>query len=245
MSFPWPIDKLGIINRAISETGDNPVNVAEDGSDEWNTASPAYDEAIAYMSESHNWGFATKTVTLQPSNIVPQDTAWDTAYPIPNDCVFILWVKINQALTSQIASTVAALTLYDITDVVGAGTCVVINAQGGPPPPPTPVTPAIVTMKYVSNGGALTDSTNGTPTFVRALKKFVMAGLFRGLHEDAAEARATEKEAELVLQMARSRYDQQKPKRQFLNSRITAARRIRRPWPPVGNDNWGGSGIPG
>ena len=52
----------------------------------------------------------------------------------------------------------------------------------------------------------------------------------------------------MMLQEARTRYDQQKPKRQFFNSRITAARRVRRPWPPTGTGNWGsgsGNGIPG
>jgi hypothetical protein len=49
---------------------------------------------------------------------------------------------------------------------------------------------------------------------------------------------------EQMLQRARTRYDQQKPKRQFFNSRITAVRRIRRPWPPVGINQWGsGSGF--
>jgi hypothetical protein len=49
--------------------------------------------------------------------------------------------------------------------------------------------------------------------------------------------------------MARTRYDQQKPKRQFFNSRIGAVRRIRRPWPQAGINNWGsgsgGGGTPG
>ena len=59
-----------------------------------------------------------------------------------------------------------------------------------------------------------------------------------------AEADKMWQAGELYSQRARTRYDQQKPKRAFWNSRITAARRVRRPWPPspVG---WGGSGIPG
>jgi hypothetical protein len=51
--------------------------------------------------------------------------------------------------------------------------------------------------------------------------------------------------AEMFLQNARTRYNQQTPKRSFFNSRILASRRVRRPWPPVGNDSWGGSNIPG
>ena len=67
MSYPWPLAKIDIINRALGRTGDNTVAVANDGSDEWNSASPAYDDALAYMIESHSWGFAMLTIVLQPS----------------------------------------------------------------------------------------------------------------------------------------------------------------------------------
>ena len=118
-----------------------------------------------------------------------------------------------------------------------------VNARGGPPPPITPVTPAQITMYYVSNAGALTDSTNGTPTLVLALTMFVRSGIYEGFHEDQAAAEKTWAAGERYLQMARTRYDQQKPKRQFFNSRIGAVRRIRRPWPQSGINNWGsGSG---
>jgi hypothetical protein len=72
-----------------------------------------------------------------------------------------------------------------------------------------------------------------------------MSGIYRGLHEDPAEADKMWMAGEKMLQMARTRYDQQKPKRQFFNSRMAAARRVRRPWPPNGLNNWGGSGGPG
>jgi len=63
------------------------------------------------------------------------------------------------------------------------------------------------------------------------------------LHEDQVAAEKTWMAGERYLQMARTRYDQQQPKRQFFNSRIGAVRRIRRPWPQSGINNWGsGSG---
>ena len=246
MSFPWPLAKLDIIDKALAFTGDNTVAVANDGSDEWNTCSPAYDDAIAYMMESHSWGFAKLTIVLTPSPTPPQDTDFDTAYALPPDCVHVIWVKINQ--NNPTTSNEPFLTLWDIA-ATPTGPVICVNARGGPPPPITPVTPAQITMQYLSNSGALTDSTNGTPTMILALKAFVTSAIYRGLHEDIAEADKMWMAGEQYLQRARTRYDQQKPKRQFFNSRIGAVRRIRRPWPQVGIGNWGsnsgGGGTPG
>ena len=245
MPFPWPLDKLDVINSALAATGDNLVNQADDGSDEWNTCSPAYDRGLAYAMEGHDWGYATQTAVLTPSPTAPQDTDFDTAYPIPVDCVHILWVKIND--NNPTKSNIPRLTLYKIAGTP-TGPVIVINARGGPPPPSPPVAPAQVTLYYISNAGALCDSTNGTPTLILALIEFVRAGIFGGLHEDHDRADKTWQLGEGILQRARTRYDQQKPKRQFFNSRITAARRIRRPWPALGINNWGsgsGSGTPG
>jgi hypothetical protein len=127
------------------------------------------------------------------------------------------------------------------------GPVIVVNARGGPPPPITPVTPAQVTMCYITNSGVLCDSTFGTtPTLILAFIAFTMSGIYRGLHEDIGEADKIWMMGEQMLQRARTRYDQQKPKRQFFNSRIGAVRRIRRPWPQVGINNWGsGSGSSG
>jgi hypothetical protein len=263
MSYSWPIDKTTLINSALAQTGDNVVAIADDGSDEWNVASPAYDRGIAYISESHSWGYGTQVLVLQPASSPPTDTAWDTAFPIPTDCVHIIWLKINNFNTSNgtVVTNQPAPLLYDIMGSIPAqpanaatgapaypavnGPVIVCNAQGGPPPPQPPATPAVVTLKYMSNLGALTDSQNGTPMIILALQTFVMSGIYRGLHEDVAEADKIWVAGEKMLQLARTRYDQQKPKRQFFNSRMYAARGIRRPWPPIGIGNWGGSNTPG
>jgi hypothetical protein len=242
MAFQFPLDKLGVINSALSATGDNVVNVADDGSDEWNTCSPAYERALGYIMESHGWGYAALVVTLTPSPTAPQDTNWDTAFPIPEDCVHVIWLKIDK--TGSIPSTTFTQLLYDIMGTP-TGPVIVCNAQGGPPPPNPPLVPSTVTLKYISNAGALSDSTAGTPTMIAALQTYVMSGIYRGLHEDPAEADKCFQAAEMLLQKARTRYDQQKPKRQFFNSRMYAARRIRRPWPPLGIGNWSGTNTPG
>jgi len=247
MAFEWPLDKLSLINSALAMTGDNLVAAPDNGSDEWTVASPAYERGLAFSIESHSWGFATLVTPLTPSPIAPTDTDWDTAYPLPSDLVQLIWAKINANTSNPASSFTNQLTLWGI-EVVGGKTCLVTNARGGPPPPPVSVTPAQITIKYISNQGALADSTNGTPTLVMALQSFVMAGIYRGLQQDPAEGDKMWQAGTMLLQDARTRYDQQKPKRQLFNSRIAAARRIRRPWPPVGTGNWGsgsGNGIPG
>jgi hypothetical protein len=244
MAFRFPIDKLTTINGGLALTGDNLVSAEDDGSDEWNTCSPAYETALGYIMESHSWGYATQVEVLQPSPTPPTDTDWDTAYPLPNDLVHLIWVKINQDVDDPTGSQQTQLTLYSIMGTP-TGPILVINAQGGPPPPVPPQAPAQVTIKYISNSGPLCDSTNGTPTLIASLQQYVVAAIYRGLHEDPAEADKTEVKAERLLQMARTRYDQQKPKRQFFNSRMAASRRVRRPWPQIGIGNWGGSGTPG
>lgn len=243
MSFPWPIDKLTCINGGLALTGDNLIAVSDDGSDEWTVCSPAYDRGLGYAMESHTWGYAALVVTLQPSPTPPQDTDYDTAYPIPADCVHIIWLKINQDTTDAQNTQTNQPVLYRIMGTP-TGPVIVVNAQGGPPPPQPPATPAAITLKYISNSGPLCDSTNGTPTLILALQSFVMSGIYSGLHEDTVEGNAMWQAGEMMLQRARTRYDQQLPKRQFFNPRISASRLIRRPWPRVGIGGWGGPGGP-
>ena len=241
MAYQWPLDKVGVVNSALRLTGDNIVAAADDGSDEGNVASAAYERGMGYIAESHSWGYAKLVVTLNPSPTAPPDTQWDTAYPIPSDCAHIVWLKINQDTTDAPNTQTNMPVLYDIENVGGVP-CIVVNSQGGPPPPEYPQTPAAITLCYISNSGALSDSTMGTPTLILALQSFIQAGIYTGLHEDGAQGAQLWAFGEKMLQMARTRYDQQKPKRQFFNSRMAASRRIRRPWPPIGLGGWGNSG---
>jgi hypothetical protein len=231
MAFTWPVGKIDLINRALAATGNNLVAVLDDGSDEYAVCSPAYEDGLAALTEESNWAFATKVAILTPSNTAPTDTDWDTAYPLPADLVHIVWVKTNQNTDPSVQNLVNQFARYDIL----AGQ-LVINAQGGPPPPSSPVTPVQVTMKYVSSDHA--DPTSGTPLIVRALTLYVMSGIYRGLHGDAAQADRTFVQAEAIAQRARSRYDMQKPKRSLWNSRISRSRLMGRPWPTNGNNGW-------
>jgi hypothetical protein len=242
--FVLPFDEVSLINSALALTGHTGITSADDSSEEAHVSTAAYSAALGYISESHSWSFATQVVILTPSATAPQDTAWDTAFPIPSDCVHVIWIKIALQEDDAPNTAIQSPCLYDIAGTP-SGPMIVLNAQGGPPPPSPPITPAPVTMKYLSNLPSLLASTNETPTFVLALRAFIMSGIYRGLDKKIVEAEKMWMEGEKLLQMARTRYDQQKPKRQFFNARITASRRIRRPWPPIGIDGWAGSNTPG
>jgi len=222
----YPLDKLGLINQALALSGDNLCNVVQDGSDEWTVGSAAYEAAMEYMLDQHNWKGITDVVTL-PRAGTPNDPTFTDAYAKPAGCIHLIWVRLNDRQC--------------IYTILGDQIC--INAAGEPGGPPGTV-PGTVTAKCVFTTNA--DLANGhlSRTFMTGLLAFVRAGIYGGLHEDPASEQAWMKVGEGILRQARTRSDQEAPKRSFFNNRMRAARRIRRPWPPV-SDEWGGTGIPG
>jgi hypothetical protein len=229
--FEWPLDKLALINSALAQTSDNLVAAADDGSEEWNVCSPAYERALAYIIEQHPWSWTRTMAILQPAPNVPADKMWDTAFNLPADLVHLIYLRISDLPAN-----------YQIMmGPPGTAMQVCCNAQGGPPPPPSPQVPAVVTIAYISSRNS--DPQFATPTLILALENFVIAGIYRGLHEDAAAAKDTLALAESVLARAQTRHDQQMPKRALYNSRLRAARSMPRPWPPTPS-GWYGTGVP-
>ncbi|HEY8751593.1 MAG TPA: hypothetical protein VIM11_26665 [Tepidisphaeraceae bacterium] len=224
-SFEFPLGKLEIINSALSQTGDNLVAVADDGSVEWSACSPAYERALAFVCEDHPWSWLTDVRTLVPSPTKPDDDQFDTAYPLPADLVHLIMVRLNDVPC-----------VWDIFN-----NQIVVNAQGGPPPPNPPTTPLPVTIKGIFSTNS--DPTFATPTVVLVLQLAVMSGIYRGLKRDYAEAGSLWKQATAMLDHAKARHDMQKPKTAIFNSRYTAIRRSRKPWrqTPYG---WSGTGTP-
>lgn len=238
----WPQDKLSLINEALDLTGDNSVAALEDGSDEYRAASAGYEAGMAYMLDQHDWKQLTSVITLNSTGIAPTDSQFDSAFAKPPDCIHVIWVRINQSggtggsnqpIVYQVLSNQIVANLFG-------------QAPGVPPPPGSP-TP-IVTMKYVSSNVPLSGHGGDLgsfmlPTFMAALRSFTMAGIYRGHHDDSAEARQEEAAARMLLQEARTRSDQEQPKRAIFNYRITASRRVRKPFPTTPG-GWGGTGIP-
>jgi hypothetical protein len=202
MSFPQ--DKLACINNALSLCGDNQCNTPEDGSDEWNAASAAYETAIEYMLDAHDWKGITAITTLARTGASP-DAVFTDAYAKPADCVHLMSVTVSDAPVE-----------YRIV-----GNQIVLTANGSP-----------VKIKYVSTANSSLEDQRLTRTFMVALLTFVRAGIYGGLHEDvSSEARLTA-QARQILAEAKARSDQEQPKRAMFNSRLRMARLARRPWPP-------------
>jgi hypothetical protein len=235
----WPLAKIDLINEALALTGNNLVAQADDGSDEWTVCSAAYEAGMEYMLDSHDWKQLTNVVTLNSTGVAPTDSEFDTAFAKPSDCIHVIWVRVNQS--GGTGGRDVGLVYQILTNQI------VVNLfNGGTAPTTTP----IVTMKYVSSnvpfshGGTSDLGPFMLRTFMTALRQFVLAGIYRGLHKDLGEARIQEQSARMLLQEARTRSDQEAPKRAIFNSRITASRRVRRPFPPVPT-GWTGTGIPG
>lgn len=96
-----------------------------------------------------------------------------------------------------------------------------------------------ITCKYVR----IPDAGSWPPMFVDCVRSMVMAGIYRGLNEDIDAASRMETQVRQKLADARTRTDQEQPKRTFFNSRLRTTRNVRRPWitnPP----QWGGTGNP-
>lgn len=210
----WPVDKLAIIQDACTQTGNNAPNVADDGSEEWDHGSVAYEMALPYAIEARNWKFGTDVRVLTSTGIRPTDPLFDTAYAKPPDCLHLIWVRLADVPV-----------LYQILD-----NQVVLNNTGA----------QVVTCKIVF--APTMDQV--TPTFAMALRAFTAAGIYRGLNEDKDAADRAWALGEQLLKNAATRSDQEEPKRAMFNSRMAAARRVRRPWPQTPG-GWGGSGVPG
>lgn len=212
----WPVDKLEIIQTAARQTGNNAPNVADDGSEEWDHGSAAYEMALPYAIENRNWKFETTVAVLNSTGIAPTDPLFDTAYAKPIDLAHLIWVRMNDQAVE-----------YQILD-----NQIVLNNTGA----------LTVTAKYVRMISS--DISGVTPTFAVALLAFVMSGIYRGLNEDVGQADKMWAHGEQLLQNAATRSDQEQPKRAMFSSRLAASRRVRRPWPPVPT-GWTGTGIPG
>jgi hypothetical protein len=157
-------------------------------------------------------------VPLAASPTPPSDELFTAAFAKPADCLHIVWVRLNDVpVVYQILANQIVLgdQFVDITGYV-------------------------TTLKYIRQPSP----DQVTPTFMMAMRSFVMSALYRGLNDDPSNADRMWTAGEQFLASARTRSDQEQPKRAFFNSRAAMARRVRRPWSPT-PPGWGGSGNPG
>lgn len=88
------VDKLNMINTALSLTGNNEVNTEEDGTEEWRVGSAAYESAIKTLLGSHDWNFGTKIVALNRVG-GSDDEDYEDAYAKPANTLGLAWVKVD------------------------------------------------------------------------------------------------------------------------------------------------------
>jgi hypothetical protein len=62
------MDKLTIINRALSATGNAKLTIANDGSDEGDASESAFGRAIDYLMAMYEWPFTTQTGNILRSS---------------------------------------------------------------------------------------------------------------------------------------------------------------------------------
>lgn len=234
MAFEFPLGKLELINSALSQTSDNLVASADDGSEEWNAASPAYERGLAFVCEDHPWSWLTDFRELQPAANQPDDRTFHTAYNIPTDLVHLILVRAHEGVPC-------------IWDIQNNQIYAHWNPWIGPDhdheesPPAEPHHHRPIRIKGIFSTNS--DLTFATPTVVTVLQMFVMSGIYRGMHSDTSEADKLWSAAMSMLDRAKARHDMQKPKTAMFNSRYTAVRRTRKPWrqTPYG---WSGTGNP-
>ncbi|MEM7428449.1 MAG: hypothetical protein AAF441_20345 [Pseudomonadota bacterium] len=192
------MDKRGIINRALSGTGNNQILILGENSDEALAAETAFDRALEYMIGEHQWPFVTKTADLArkgDSDVAP----FTDLFHLPTDAWHMRTVT-RKGYTGSIAHLI---------NMVGIHTCISTGLQA----------------VYVVNPGV--DST-WHPTAVEALTTLTEAHLYRGLNEDMDMGDQREQAAELKLMKARSRVDQQNPARNAYKRTGRLTRRTRR-----------------
>lgn len=227
----FPLDKLGLINQALVLCGESQCNTVEDGSPEWTVGSAAYEAAIEYMFEAHNWKFATNFQVLQPSAAPSPDDRFTTAYAKPPDLIHLILVRVNN---SEIVGDSIPLPYRIVNNLICC------NPAGTPPPAGANFAPGVISIKYVSS---TTAAQAASRTFMAALLAFVRAGIYGGLAEETATEQAWIRIAERLIAEARTRSDQEEPRRAMFKSRLRAARRIRRPW--LCSSDWSGPGTLG
>jgi hypothetical protein len=233
-AFEFPLDKISIINSALSQTGDNQIATLDDGSEEFKAASPAYERALAFVCEDHPWSWLTDFRELQPAANRPDDRTFQVAYNIPTDLVHLILVRHHHRRPC----------IWDIqNNQIYVHSFHHLDNDGDQDDPPTvpPAPPHPIQIKGIFSTNS--DPTFATPTVVTVLQMFVMSGIYRGLRQDTTEADKLWSAAMQMLDRAKARHDMQKPKTAIFNSRYTAVRRTRKPWrqTPYG---WGGGGNP-
>ncbi len=195
------MDKLTVINNALTATGNNRVNILHDPSDEYQVADTAFDRAIKVLTSRHAWPFST---TVENLVRVPDSDNLSRRYPQ------------NGFLIPQPPQVLHVKEIYHcnriLTDFEIIGFTLSCRHSSD------------ISAKVVREA----DGAIWHPMAEEVLTLMVEAGCLRGLNEDMVEARIKDQAAEALIAETRSHLDQQNPARNTYVSKIARARRTRR-----------------
>jgi hypothetical protein len=197
--------KLSIINTALLLKGQNTVNEEDDGSQEWNVCSAAYDQGAKHLLQEHDWKFATDIVELSRVGDSP-DHAYEDEYARPSNVLQVIWVKLTDDVSENTSG-------FETTDWKLVGNKILVSDGG---------------VEVVAKVVLEPDPNEWPPMFVSALQEYVFSGIEGGLKKNINAEMAHKSSALEFLNRAKTRTDQQEPKRALFKTRHRTARRYRR-----------------
>jgi len=210
-------DKLKILNEALINTGNNPVNINDDASDEWLAANNAFEQNVLYLLGVRDWNFSTE--------VAPLLRLGDSSYPgysdvyaKPVDCLQLInvWRTDDQekldSWTKAFGHAMADIRPPDLTySVIGDN----IHTKA----------PKGLMAKYSQFPQGAQDWSTG---FVACLRMKIEANLYRSLNEDMQSSGAYDGRAEMLLKEAIARNAQEDSPKVMFKSKLQHIRTVRR-----------------
>lgn len=210
-------DKLRIINRALINTGNNPVDVPDDATDEWRVASSAFEQEVELLLFRRTWNFATRDadLTRYRAPILPGFT---DVYAKPPDCLYLQTVyRTDVAAQIQAAGRFVPMRETQVRppglEYRIVNDLIYTNA---------PVGARCVYVPFPVG------SQPWSVGFSAVLRMFIESVIYRALNEDDAAAKALYLAAERMLEEVAPRVDSEEPKKALFRSTLHESRRMRR-----------------
>lgn len=213
----FAVDKLTLCNNALLATGNQPVSVISDGSDEWTAVSNYYDRSLVKVLAAHDWKFALNIaeMTRVGTSAYP---GFEDMYALPPDCLLLraAWddrdaadiIPLDVRHISRDGINLPAMDYRIIDNFVHC-----ICPQGA-------------SCLYVQN--PTVDGLNYPVGFCEAVTTEVEALLTRGFNEDMGSLPAIKALAKEALTDGREQDSGQEPRRIIFRSGMLEARRRRR-----------------
>lgn len=218
---PYAVDKLTIINNALLATGNQPVAVISDGSDEWIAASNFYDRSLPKLLVSHDWKFALTIAEMNKAGF-SRYPGFQDVYDLPSDCLLL-----RQAYDDRLARLIKPVDTWTISETginLPEMDYRIISDQIHC------IAPLGASCLYVQNPP---NGTVGTVGFSEALTTEIENLLLRGFNEDVDTAIKHQALVKESLTVAREQDSSPEPRRILFRSRMLERRRRR------GNGVWG------